>query len=229
MVVMLEHKPAVLVSGLVTAAHAESLHSLAAFACRKIILASPPTSGRDRRTESDCLDLTAIVDADAVGPACRAEAIPGQLVLVRDHQLGFQSIGTALNDLRLRCIVLYTHISYDVDVSWVLGRLDELSSLVRVEYFALDLFCDVEKSWEVFLSAQSDEFNARDLQHVCERFPSLLSADVGPDNVLEIASFPGVKGIFLTCDELEPRVPLERHVLTFDVVREMVHILLRAF
>jgi len=228
MSVMLEHKPVVLVSGLVTAAHAESLRSLAAFACRKIILASPPTSGGDRRTETECLDLTAIVDADAVGPACRAGAIPGQLVLVRDHQLGFQNIITVLNDLGLRCIVLYAHISYDVDVSWVLGRLDELSSLVRVEYFALDLFCDVERSWEVFLSAQGDEFDVRDLQHVCERVPSLLSADAGTANILEIASFPEARGIFLTCDELEPRVPLERHVLTFDVVRQMVHILLRA-
>jgi hypothetical protein len=225
---MLEHKPVVLVSGLVTAAHAEDLRSLAASAGRKINLASPLTSGGDRRTETDCMDLTAIVDTDAVGPACRAGATLGQLVLVRDHQLGFQSVVTALNDLSLRCIVLYPHISYDVDVSWVLGSLDELSSLVRVEYFALDLFCDIERSWEVFLSAHGDEFDARDLQHVCERFPSLLSADVGSVNVLEIASFPGARGIFLICDELDPRVPLECHVFTFAVVYHMIHTLLHA-
>src|SRR5215510_6331879 len=100
---MLEHKPIILVSGFVTAAHAESLRSLAASAGGKLIIASAPTSGPDQHPGTDCLDLTAIIDADAVGPTCRAGALPGQLVLVRDHQLGFQNIVTMLTELGLRC------------------------------------------------------------------------------------------------------------------------------
>jgi hypothetical protein len=142
---------------------------------------------------------------------------------VRDHQLGFKRMVEALNQENLRSIVLYTAISYDTDPAWVLGALTDLSSLTQVDMFALDIFCEVEDSWDFFTHRTGeDEFGPLELRQICEQFPVLITTDLRADNVLEVAFFPNAKGILLACNALTPRVPAERHVIPFETIKSII-------
>ncbi|AUX38548.1 uncharacterized protein SOCE836_107950 [Sorangium cellulosum] len=95
-----------------------------------------------------------------------------------------------------------------------------------VEWFVLDLFCDVEDSWNVLRCAADDEFGPSDLQQLCDQFPVVLSADIKQENLVEIASFSGACGVLLACDELKPVLPPERHTLPFGAVVQSLNLLL---
>ena len=219
------NSPILLVSGLVDARRvyllrelvaASSIHADVRFA------QSPPRHGGEHA--ADLLDLTSILDEEAFVAACReASSEPRARVLVRDHQLGFPRMVEALNQYELQSTVLCVSISYDTDPAWALGALTDLSALTQVELFALDLFCDVEGSWDFFArQTREDEFGSADLQQLCERFPVLLTADLRPDNAREVASFSGTKGLLLACDTLEPRVPAERHVVSLEEITSIL-------
>lgn len=217
--------PILLVSGLVDASHVYRLRALVTASpihADVRFAQSPPCHGGEHA--ADLLDLTSILDEEAFVAACReASSEPRARVLVRDHQLGFKRMVEALNQYELQSTVLCFSISYDTDPAWALGALTDLSALTHVELFALDLFCDVEGSWDLFAHhTREDEFGPTDLQQLCERFPVLLTADLRPDNAREAASFPGTKGLLLACDALVPRVPAERHVLSLEEIASIL-------
>src|SRR5919202_1156172 len=159
---MFDRDPIVLVTGLADGAHVTALRAMADASARSgsLLLAAAP----EVEARAECLDLTAILDEHAFIEACR-HAAPEQLVLVRDHQLGFERMAGALADRGLRCVVLDANISYEVDPSWVESRLAELTAQARVELWALDLFCDVERAWDFLLhQTQEGEFGEADLR-----------------------------------------------------------------
>ncbi len=211
--------PIFLVSGLVEPSQVDWLSAFVAASAihAEVSFAqSPPRHVGEHAV--DYLDLTSILDEEAFAAACRDASLgPRARVLVRDHQLGFRRMVEALNQYELQSIVLCSAISYDTDPAWALGALTDLSALTQVEFFALDLFCDVEDSWDFFAHrTREDEFEPVDLQRLCERFPVLLTADLRPGNAREVASFPGAKGLLLACEALAPRIPAERHVLSLE-------------
>ena len=217
--------PILLVSWLVATSQVDQLREL---------VAAPPIRADVRFAQSsprhgsehaaDYFDLTSILEEEAFIAACREAALkPRARVLVRDHQLGFERMVGALNQYELRSTVLYSAVSYDTDPEWALGALTDLSALTQVELFALDLFCDVEGSWDFFAhQAREDEFEPADLEQLCKRFPVLLTADLRPANAREVMSFPDAKGLLLACDTLAPRVPAERHVLSLEKIASIV-------
>lgn len=222
---MSTESPILLVSGLVEAGQVESLRALVvASTIHADVRFAQATPRRGSELVADLLDLTAIFDEDAFVAACREASLgPSPRVLVRDHQLGFKRMVEALNQHELHSTVLCFAISYDTDPSWALGALTELSAATQVDLFALDLFCDVESSWDLFAhQTGEDEFEPADLQQLCERFPVLLTADVRSDNAREVAGFPGAKGLLLACDALRPRAPAERHVLSVEEIESIL-------
>jgi hypothetical protein len=217
--------PILLISGLVDASQVDRLRAVTASSSIHAdvrFAQSPPRLAGEHAEE--LLDLTSILDEEAFVAACReATSGPRARVLVRDHQLGFTRMLEALNQYELQSTVLYSAISYDTDPAWALGALTDLSALTQVEFFALDLFCDVEDSWDFFAHrTREDEFEPVDLQRLCERFPVLLTVDLRADNAREVMSFPGVKGLLLACDALAPRVPAERHVLSLEDITSIL-------
>jgi hypothetical protein len=214
-----------LVAGLADATHVAALQRDVASFERQVTMALSVPEASRMTLETSCVDLTAHVAAEDVVSACRRWVSSGMLVLVRDHQLGMPSVVDVMNDLGLRAVVLDGTVSYDTDPSWVVAAMEAAASRVSVAYHALDLFCDVEASWSTFQETGDDEFNPSDLQKICEQFPVLLSADVEESNVLDIAAFPGARGIFVTCDDLSPRLPPERHHLPFDTIVRLLHVM----
>lgn len=222
---MSSRHPIVVVSGLVDQMHIEQIRTGADPGGTNVILAcaghreGPP--GR-----ASCLDLTGYADGEACAIACRTRPVAGDIVLVRDHQLEHRAVIDAIRESGLRCAVLNTDVSYDTDPSWVASRLRWATSLMPIEWFALDLFCDIEDSWEILRRSADDEFGQSDLRQLCDQFPIILSADITPKNVIEVASFPGSRGVLLACDELRPVLPPERHTLPFDAVVQSLSLLL---
>ncbi|WP_437296214.1 hypothetical protein [Sorangium sp. So ce426] len=216
------HDPIIVVSGLVHEAHINKLRAERNTSEPKILLACATPSTREHQHGVSCIDLTGHAHIDKCVHACLHQSVPGDIVIVRDHQLDHRALVEAIASSNLRGIVLNTDASYDTDPGWITSRLRWAASLIPVEWFALDLFCDVEESWETLRHARDDEFNLSDLQQICNQFPVILSADTKPENLMEIATFPGARGVLLPCDELMPVIPQERHTLPFDAV---VHLL----
>ncbi|WP_434044808.1 MULTISPECIES: hypothetical protein [Sorangium] len=222
---MNSRQPMVIVSGLVDPMHIERVCVDSDPGESKVLLAC---AGRREGYPGgvSCSDLTGYADDEACAHACRTWPIPGDIVLVRDHQLEHRALIDAIRKSNLGCVVLNTDVSYDTDPSWVVSRLRWAESLISVECFALDLFCDVEDSWNVLRHAGGDEFGLLDLQQLCAQFPVVLSADIKQENLSEIAAFPGARGVLLSCDELNPVLPPERHTLPFDAVVQFLSLLL---
>lgn len=169
-----------------------------------------------------CLDLTPFMGEAPCEVLQTSLPRPGALVIIRDHQLEHDGFVEMLRRMGIVSIVINTEVSYDTDPSWVGSRLEWASLRTRVEYFALDLFCDVEASWETLLDATEDEFNVADLEHICRAFPVILSANITRDNAPALATFPGAQGILITCDELRPLLPPDRHSVPIEAAIEIL-------
>ncbi|XXY53715.1 hypothetical protein WME91_21505 [Sorangium sp. So ce269] len=224
---MSSHQSIVIVSGLVDQLHIAQIRVEPDPGGANVLLAC---AGRREKHPSGvyCLDLTGHADDEACVGACRTWPVQGDIVLVRDHQLEHPALVETIRESCLRCIVLNTDVSYDTDPSWVVSRLRWAASLIPVEWFALDLFCEVEDSWNVLRNAADDEFGLSDLRQLCVQFPIVLSADIKQENLIEIASFRGAGGVLLACDELNPALPPERHTLPFDAVVQLLSLLERS-
>src|SRR5262245_52354331 len=146
---MTPSKPTLLVSGLTRADRVTDLQAMSRETNVDVwIAAQPPVS-------ADVADLTALLDADATARAIARLGV-GSRALVRDHQLGDETVVEALGRRHVRAIVLYPHISYEMDPSWVTDALSALASRTTVELFVLDLFCGLEDSLGGLLQAGED-------------------------------------------------------------------------
>lgn len=227
---MIQPEPVILLTGVADEAHADELLAMAARAGQSLVLAaSPVTGGRPALPGASCLDLTSYLDFDECTAVCRASARRGQLVLVREPQLRGTGLSDVVRDLGLPCVALDSDVSYDTDPSWVTGRIEDVMSACTLSHYAIDMFTDVQESWGFLMNEmRPDELSPSDLKDICERFPILLSADITEENVVNVASFPGVRGVFLTCDETQPFYSVDRHVMSFEDIRRCLRVLLNA-
>lgn len=171
--------------------------------------------------QATCIDLTSNSGASA------AEALRDTLprisrALVWDHQLENQALTSLLVNRNLRTMVLNTEIDYDTDPEWIISRLRWAQERVPVERFVVDIFCSVENSWGMLQSIEGDEFSVHDLESICRQFPIILAANISVDNCREIFAFGKAQGLLLTCDELEPVQPAERHAVSINTAREIL-------
>ncbi|MRG96383.1 hypothetical protein [Polyangium spumosum] len=199
----------IVVSGIATAPSRDRFGQLP---CDSVLIVESPTARTDDLAMS-AIDLTAYVGREAA-VLIESQHLAPKRVLVRDHQLENDELVIALQRHNVSVIALNTEIDYDTDVSWIESRLDWAASRVTIEWFVLDVFCGVQDSWSELFSVRPDEFSPADLESLCMRFPILLSADVTLDNCLSVFSFPGSRGLLLTCDEVSPLLPPERHAVT---------------
>jgi len=187
-----------------------------------LVIAMDPSCANALGAERNaCIDLTACAGRDAV-VALERYAACANLVLVRDHQLESDELVEHVRRHNLSAIVLNAEIDYDTDISWPISRLEWAATRVAIKWFALDVFCGVERSWDTLLSTGSDEFTTKDLEEICRRFPVILSADTTLSNCDNVFSFPGAQGLLLTCNEISPILPPERHSMTPEDVYAMV-------
>jgi hypothetical protein len=212
----MSHKDIVETSLIVCGLSAASYMKFGQLSPDSLVVAMSPKFDDAPGAEPDrCIDLTACVRKDAA-VALERYAARVNLVLVRDHQLESDQLADLIRHHNLSVIVLNTEIDYDTDVSWTISRLEWAATRVAVKWFALDIFCGVEGSWNTLLTARDDEFTTTELEQICQRFPVVLSADTTLSNCFNIFSFPGAQGLLLTCNENSPILPPERHSMTAD-------------
>lgn len=222
----MSNEPTILVAGLADPAHAADLQRMADEARRVIVLAAPLQVSGGRLAGATALDFTSYLEWEPVLEACRASARPGDLVLFREHQLRHEATAEAVRTLGLRAVALDADVSHDDVPARIAARIESLQKSTTMEAYALDLFTDVHASWDYFQrEAGPDALGPAALRKIGERFPLVLSADVSAANIRQVASFPGVRGILLTCDEVAPSYPAHRHVSSFESISAALHAL----
>lgn len=218
---MIKYYPTVLLSGLGDPSHIKELRALAESVGGSLLTVVPP--GTRHVLGADGIDLTAYIDWESCIEACRRSAVHGGRVFVREPQIRYERLANVIRSLELRVVALDTDVSYDDDPSWIVERIELAQQRVAIEYYIVDLFTGVEASWDFFIhETRPEEFGPEDLRDLCARFPILLTADVSDANVLDIASFPGARGLLLTCDELRPTYPADRHAVSFEAIRGLL-------
>jgi hypothetical protein len=215
-------RPIVFISGVTEPAHWDELAALVK-TVESVDLRLAGPSAPASSSASHYLDLTALSDEDAIVQTLRHLPLdPRTRLLIREQQVGFTSVAQELQRRGAPCAVLYSHVSFDSDPALVEQALADLASAVNVELFALDLFCDVHDSWKTLsVGTQRGEFTLQDLERVCALFPAVLTADIAPTNVADIATFRGARGVLLACN-VHPRLPQERHVLQYRDIRAAI-------
>ncbi|APR85496.1 Hypothetical protein A7982_10845 [Minicystis rosea] len=219
------NEPIIIIAGLADAAHVADLQRMADHVQRTIVLAAPPVEASGRLPGTNALDFTSHLEWEPVIEACRNVAKQGDLALFREHQLRHEGTAEVVRALGLRCIALDADVGYDDDPAWVTSRIESLQKSVAVEAYAIDLFTDVAASWDFFQETRPDELGPADIREIGERFPLVLSADLNEANVRQVMSFPTLRGLLMTCNEVEPWYPAHRHVMPYELIRSVLRVI----